>query len=136
MPFRLLSTLCLLGAICLASLIILVPSTGADKPGFTALFLLIAGLILLGRSEPPKGRWAFWYLVLPVAALLLPMIGVVRAFRRLDMVSLLFHTQADFAGAGLEGLGKEVLQAVLLTLTREFLLCMGWPDFGPCASAA
>lgn len=117
MPFRLLSTLCLLGAICLASLIILVPSTGADKPGFTALFLLIAGLILLGRSEPPKGRWAFWYLVLPVAALLLPMIGVVRAFRRLDMVSLLFHTQADFAGAGLEGLGKEVLQAVLLTLT-------------------
>lgn len=113
---RLISTACFIAAIGLACLLILVPSTGPDKPGFSALFLMIAGLIALRKVQAAQGRWAFWLILLPVAALLLPMILVVRAYRRLDMVSLLFHTQADMGGAGLEGLHKEALQAVLLTL--------------------
>ena len=88
---RLISTACFIAAIGLACLLILVPSTGPDKPGISALLLMIAGLIALRKAQAAQGRWGFWVMLLPLAALLLPMIVVVRAFRRLDMVSLLFH---------------------------------------------
>ncbi len=115
MPSRWISTACFIAAIGLASLLILVPSTGPDKPGILALLLMIAGLIGMRNTSKLQGRWGFWLMLLPSAAIMFPMIVVVRAFRRLDMVSLLFHATADMAGAGVEGLHKEIIQAALLT---------------------
>lgn len=116
LPMRLFAIGSFIGAIALSCLLILMPSVGPDKPGFGAILLTVAGFVMLRRVPLAKGRWTFWLFLLPAAAFLLPMVVVVRAFRRLDMVSLLFHAQADMAGAGIEGLETEVLQAVLLVL--------------------
>lgn len=102
-------------AIALASYVALVPSAGADHPGIAALLCLGAGAIAL-RFVAVKHRvpWSFYLMLLPALALLMPMVVIARAFRRLDMVSLIFHADMGMADAGIEGLETEVLQGALV----------------------
>jgi phosphoglycerol transferase len=114
---RIAASLLYLSAIALAARVALVPSSAADKPGAVALLCLVAAGLLVWRL-PVKARvpWGFYLtLALPVIALL-PMVVIARAFRRLDMVSLLFHADMGVADAGVEGLETEVLQGVLVCL--------------------
>lgn len=120
---RSLATLFLTVAFCSATMVVLVPSIAADRPGIGATLFLIAGLFFTLRAKAlPRSR-LLWWVIIPPAVLLVPMVTIARSFRRLDMVSLIFHTQMGVADAGVDGLETEILQAVLATL---FLLVVFW----------
>ncbi len=112
---RITATLLFLVAIGLASLVTVAPSTPADHPGIAALMALLVGGGLLWKLDAKvRVPWRFYLILALPVVLLLPMVVIARAFRRVDMVSILFHADMGMADAGLQGLETELLQAVLV----------------------
>lgn len=112
---RISATVLFLIAIGLATLVTVAPSTPADHPGIFALLALLFGGALLWKLTPKAHvHWRFYLILALPLALLLPMVVIARAFRRVDMVSILFHADMGMADAGLQGLETELLQAVLV----------------------
>lgn len=112
---RIAATVLFLIAIGLATLVTVAPSTPPDHPGIAALMALLLGGGLLWKQDAKAGvPWRFYLILTLPLALLLPMVVIARAFRRVDMVSILFHADMGMADAGLQGLETELLQAVLV----------------------
>ncbi len=112
---RIAATVLFLMAVGLATLVTVAPSTPAGHPGIVALLaLLLAGGLLWKLDAKARVPWRFYLVLALPVALLLPMVVIARAFRRVDMVSILFHADMGMADAGLQGLETELLQAVLV----------------------
>jgi phosphoglycerol transferase len=122
-PIRAFASVAFLIAATLSSVVVLVPSIAADKPGIGAFVALLIGGMLMSRCKLHSTSRGFFWLMLPAAALLIPTVTIARSFRRLDMVSVLFHAQTGVADAGIEGLETEILQAVLASV---FLVLSLW----------
>jgi len=96
-------------------------------------YVLIVLVLALGFGwrwfrRPSKAIW----LVALAAAILIPAVAVARGFGRVDMIAMMFHADFGMAGATVEGLETEILQASLsaLFLTLCFGLLAGLWAFG------
>lgn len=110
----------------------ILPRFRVDKPGILALLCLIAALVLGGRAlwrkSAQAGRGSRLLLV-GAAVFMLPFAVIARGFGRVDMMALLFHAEFGTQGAGLAGLGSEILKsslALLLVVLAVFLIAKLW----------
>lgn len=106
------------------------PRFRPDQIGPYVLIALVVALVLGWRlfRRPGKALW----LVAIAAVLLIPAVAVARGFGRVDMIAMMFHADFGMAGATIEGLETEILQATLsaLFLTLGFALLAGLWSFG------
>ena len=98
------------------------------RPDHIGPYMLIVLLIAIGLGwrlfrRPSKALW----LVVLAAAILIPAVAVARGFGRVDMIAMMFHADFGMAGATIEWLETEILQASLsaLFLTLSFALLAG-----------
>ena len=109
----------LLATFCLALSVVLLPAQRPDRIGIFATLSLGLATALMGRELFVLPDIA----VLPgilAAVLLIPAVVIARAFRRIDMVAILFHRDFGMQGAGLAELKNEITTAVLTVL----LICV------------
>jgi phosphoglycerol transferase len=125
-----LATLGLLAVMAYALTVALQPRFRPDQIGPYVLIVLIVALGLGWRlfRRPNKAIW----LVALAALILIPAVAVARGFGRVDMIAMMFHADFGMAGATIEGLETEFLQATLsaLFLTLCFGLLAGLWAFG------
>lgn len=98
------------------------------RPDQIGPYVLIVLILALGFGwrlfrRPSKALW----LVALAAMILIPAVAVARGFGRVDMIAMMFHADFGMAGATVEGLETEILQASLsaLFLTISFALLAG-----------
>ena len=96
----------------LVAMVAALPWIAPDKPGIAFLLCIVAGFVLIGRKVWRPRPWAFWLIPL-AAALLVPAVALSRAFRRIDMLAIVFHKDFGMQGATLAGLETPILQGVL-----------------------
>jgi hypothetical protein len=98
------------------------------RPDQIGPYVLIVLILALGFGwrlfrRPSKALW----LVALAAMILIPAVAVARGFGRVDMIAMMFHADFGMAGATVEGLETEILQASLsaLFLALSFALLAG-----------
>jgi phosphoglycerol transferase len=115
----LLASTLLIATFALALVVALVPTQRPDRIGI-ATFCTLAGAAQLGGVS---GWFHFDAAMVPLvisAVLLIPGMVIARAFRRIDMIAILFHREFGLKGATLAGLKNEITTAFLTAILLAF----------------